>query len=195
MSTVSGSAAAAAPPPPVPTLSPPLGAHLARPEGTDLDLVHRWMNAPHVAQRWDQAWSRDRWAAALTEQLAGAYSRPFIVEHEGVPFAYVELYRAAQHPIAAQYRANPNDVGFHLAVGSVDHVRLGLGRAVLRAFAEAVLALDPDCRRIVAEPDARNAAVARMNEAAGMRYVRELVLPHKRASLFVLPRTDADLAV
>lgn len=185
----------AVPAPPLPTLSPPLAARPCAAHGADLDRVHGWMNAPHVARRWDQAWSLTRWADALRGQLAGSYSRPLVVSHEGVAFAYVELYRAAQHPIAEQYAADPFDVGFHLAIGSREHEGRGLGREVLRGVADAVFAIEPACRRVVAEPDVANAAVARMNEAAGMHFVRELVLPHKRAALFVLPRTPADLAV
>jgi len=56
------------------------------------------MNEPHVAQFWDQAWTAERWAGAIAGQLAGDHSRPHLVSHEGVPLAYVEIYRTPSDP-------------------------------------------------------------------------------------------------
>ncbi|MCP2260046.1 Protein N-acetyltransferase, RimJ/RimL family [Streptoalloteichus tenebrarius] len=180
-------------PPPVPVLAGPWRMRLARPEGEDLDLIHGWMNAPHVAPFWDQAWPRQRWADALAGQLAGTYSRPFVVDLDGEPFAYVELYRAARDVVAAHYDARPHDVGYHVAIGDKDRIGKGIGGKLFRAVIDGVFAAEPECARIVSEPDARNEAARRMDVKLGLHFLGEVDLPHKRAALFIYPRTPADV--
>ncbi|GAA4956502.1 GNAT family N-acetyltransferase [Streptomonospora halophila] len=183
-----GEAVLAAGPPPVPVLAPPYSARPAQPHGTDLDRVHAWMNLPHVAPFYDQAWSRGRWAEELAAQRAGTFSRPFVVSRDGADLAYVELYRAARDVVARHYDAEPHDIGFHIAIGDPGRTGRGVGKEILDAFAAAVFAADPDCRRILMEPDAANAAARRAAAKAGLAFLAEADLPHKRAALYVRAR-------
>ncbi|MFC9977667.1 GNAT family N-acetyltransferase [Spirillospora sp. NPDC127200] len=188
-----GPAVLAAGPPPVPELAAPFSCRVARPDGADLELIHRWMNLPHVAATYDQAWTRERWAAEIEGQLAGEFTRPFIVEYEGRPIAYVELYRAARDVVAGTYPALPHDVGFHIAIGETDSVGRGVGGRIFRAFIDGVFAAEPACTRIVSEPDAGNEIARKVDTKLGLRFLGEVDLPHKRAALFIYPRTEADL--
>ncbi|KIH96854.1 hypothetical protein LP52_22755 [Streptomonospora alba] len=183
-----GSDVLAVGPPPTPTLAPPYSARQAQPHGADLDAVHTWMNLPHVAPFYDQAWSREHWAEELASQRAGTFSRPFVVSSHGVDLAYVELYRAARDVIAWHYDAEPHDIGFHIAIGDPGETGRGVGKEILDAFAAAVFAADPRCRRILMEPDADNAAARRAARKAGLGFLAEVDLPHKRAALFVRTR-------
>ncbi|GAA3720852.1 RimJ/RimL family protein N-acetyltransferase [Spinactinospora alkalitolerans] len=180
-------------PPPVPVLAAPFSARTADPGGSDLDLVHAWMNRPHVAEFFGQAWSRRDWAGELAGQLAGTYSRPFVVARDGTDVGYVELYRAARDVIAGHYPADAGDIGLHIAIGSPGDTGRGLGPAIVGAFARALFAVDPACRRVMLEPDAANRAARSAALRAGMRLLGEIDLPHKRAALFVLPRTEEDV--
>ncbi|MBV2363769.1 acetyltransferase [Streptomonospora sp. NEAU-YY374] len=185
--TVAARVLAAGPPPEV-RPAPPFAARVARDHGADLDLVHAWMNRPHVAAFYDQAWSRERWGDELAAQRAGTFARPHIVGYEGADVAYVELYRAARDVVARHYAAEPHDVGLHIAIGAAERTGAGLGRRVIDAVAAAVFAADPECRRVVMEPDAANTAARRAAEGAGLRLLAEVDLPHKRAALLVRTR-------
>ncbi|WP_343233620.1 GNAT family N-acetyltransferase [Streptomonospora sp. PA3] len=178
----------AAGPPPEPEPAAPYAARPARPHGADLETVHAWMHLPHVAPFFDQAWSRERWAEEIAAQRAGTFSRPFIVSRDGADLAYVELYRAARDVVAPHYDADPHDIGFHIAIGDPGAIGRGVGAEILDAFAAAVFAADPACRRIVMEPDAGNAAACRAARKAGLAFITEADLPHKRAALFVRAR-------
>ncbi|QBI54646.1 GNAT family N-acetyltransferase [Streptomonospora litoralis] len=175
-------------PPPEPRLAPPFAARVAQPHGADLDTVHRWMHLPHVAPFYDQAWSRQRWAEEIASQRAGTFSRPFLVSRDGTDIAYVELYRAARDVIAPHYAADRHDIGFHIAIGDADATGHGVGKQILDAFADAVFSTDPDCNRILMEPDADNAAACRAARKAGLGFLAEVDLPHKRAALFIRAR-------
>lgn len=178
---------------PTPSVVAPWCVRLVRPDGVDLEIVYRWMNEPHVAKYWNQAWSRDRWSEHLAAQLAGLDSRPFLVEYTGRPMAYVELYRAASHPVAAHYNVDQHDIGLHIAIGELDLTGRGFGRLICKSLIEAILVQSGACRRIIAEPDVRNNAACRLFQALGMHRVGEVDLTYKRAVLFVFARSPSDV--
>ena len=82
--------------PPVPGLPMPWDARVARPDGYDLHLVHRWNQAPHVAAFRRQAWTVPQWERRLAELLAGDDVRPVLISWHGRPVIYAEVYRAVQ---------------------------------------------------------------------------------------------------
>ncbi|RKN08371.1 GNAT family N-acetyltransferase [Streptomyces radicis] len=176
------------PGPPLPRLGNPWSARVAAARGADLDLVHRWMARPHVAAFWHQAWTRAAWADELAAQRAGSHSLPCLIDRDGTPLAYVEIYRVARDRLAAHYPYAPHDLGVHIAIGDRDHLGRGLGRALLAALAHGLFEADPDCARVVAEPDERNIPSTRAFTAAGYRHSGTIHLPEKTARLLIHPR-------
>lgn len=177
-------AVVAAGPPPLPVLAPPWSIRALSASGDDPALVSRWMNEPHVDLFWEQAWSPERWASAIGEQLAGDHSRPCLVSHEGVPLAYVEIYRTPRDVVGLQYDADPYDLGIHLAIGDRARTGRGLGRALVRAVARGLAAADPRVRRVFADPDERHAMARRMFQGAGFHSLGLSDLGHKTAALY-----------
>lgn len=181
------------PPPPLPVLDKPWSVRVMAAEGRDLDMIHDWMLRPHVETNWDQGWTRETWRATLREQLEGDHSRPCLFLEGGTPLAYLEIYRVVRDRLAALYPYRDHDLGVHIAIG--DHARIGrgLGRRILRGVAEGLLAADPECTRVVAEPDVKNDASIKAFTAAGFRHRGAVAFPHKTSALMVHPRTEADL--
>ncbi|MGA5420256.1 GNAT family N-acetyltransferase [Streptomyces lavendulocolor] len=191
--TPAQSAARTVPGPPLPLLPAPWSARVARAEGADLDLVHGWMQSAHIDAFWHQAWSRTRWYEEIAGHLAGDAILPVLVDLDGRPLAYLEVYRVVRDRLAGHYAELPHDLGVHIAIGEEGRTGQGLGRALLRAVAEGLLAADPDCARVVAEPDVANAPSLRAFEAAGFRPAGEVVFPDKTAALMVHPRREEDM--
>jgi len=154
----------------------------------DPELVHRWMHAEHVAVNWNQAWTRQRWYDELRTQLTGAHSVPCLVSRDGREIAYVELYRVVRDKLGDCYPLHPRDLGVHIAIGEPDAIGRGLGSSLLRAVARGLLAADPECRRVVAEPNVHNAASVAAFGKAGFHRAREVGLPGKNSALMVHPR-------
>ncbi|MGQ0626043.1 MAG: GNAT family N-acetyltransferase [Sporichthyaceae bacterium] len=180
-------------PPPVPALSQDWTARLVRPDGPDLELLHTWMHRPHVATRWEQAWSRASWSAALTAQLAGEHSRPWIIsgpcEGRRRDLAYVEIYRPARDVLAEHYDADPHDLGVHLAIGEEELTGQGLGTVIVAEISNALLRAEAACTRIVADPEAAHLAARAMFTRAAFVLHAEVDLPHKRAALMLRLRS------
>jgi RimJ/RimL family protein N-acetyltransferase len=170
-------------PPPTPVLAPPWGLAAVEPAGAGLDLVHRWMSEPHVAEFWGQNWPRRDWAEEVRRQLAGDHSRPWTVSYEGAPVAYVEVYRASRDVLADHYPAAPHDLGVHIAIGDHRRTGRGLGPRVLRAVSDALFRADARCEAVVGDPDAAHGVARRAFAAAGFVPVAEVDLPHKRAAI------------
>lgn len=182
-------------PPPLPAVAAPWSIRAARAEGADLLRVHAWMSTAHVAAAWNQAWSVSRWQAELTRQLAETHSLPCLAALHDTPIAYLEIYRVARDRLADHYPVRPHDLGVHVAIGDPAGCGRGHGTALLRVVADGLLAADPACTRVVAEPDKRNEASQKAFARAGFRRAGPVRLPHKTAALLVRPRTDADLPV
>ncbi|MEU6114408.1 GNAT family N-acetyltransferase [Streptomyces sp. NPDC047117] len=181
------------PGPPLPRLDAPFSARVARADGADVDLVHGWNQQPHVAAFWHQAWPRERWVEEIAGHLAGDAILPCLISLDDQPIAYVEVYRVLHDRLAEHYPHAPHDLGVHIAIGDVSRTGQGLGRQILRAVAEGLLAADPRCRRVIAEPDAGNAPSIKAFHAAGFRPAGEVVLPDKTAAFVVHPRGEEDM--
>ena len=178
----------AAGPPPVPEVRSPWQIRVADPD-RDAGLIAGWMALPHVEKFWEQAWPVGRWAAVLRHQLAGECTRPLIAARDGVPLAYLEVYRTPRDVVGRHYPADPYDLGVHIAVGPRSATGRGLGRELVAGLAEGLFAADPRCSRVVADPDVRHLMARRMFAGAGFEPLAEADLGHKRAALLARPRT------
>ncbi|MFI6531701.1 GNAT family N-acetyltransferase [Nonomuraea sp. NPDC050547] len=180
-------------PPPLPVTGVRWQVTLVDSQAGDAEIVHTWMNEPHVATAWDQAWPLERWSAELGRQLGGDHSRPCLAHLGGEPVAYLEIYRVARDRLAPLYPHRPGDLGVHVAIGAPGNIGRGLGRDLLRTVADGLLAADDSCTRVVAEPNILNTASIRAFTAAGFHRAGEVTMPHKIAALMVRPRDEGDL--
>jgi RimJ/RimL family protein N-acetyltransferase len=147
-----------------------------------VELVHGWMNEPHVAQWWDLAVG----PAEVRAYLSGLrHLKPWIAYADGVPFGYVETYVVAEDPLAEHYRAQPGDQGFHLFVGEPAFLGTAASRELGRVVVERLL---EEGERVVCEPDVRNGRMLAYCHALGGEVRAELDLPDKRAALVVWER-------
>lgn len=175
------------PGPPVPELDPPNSVRVADP-ARDAELITEWMNRPHLAEAWEYDWPVERWRRHLQAQVDGSYSLPLIVSLKGIDRGYLEVYRAAKDSIADRYDSQPHDLGFHAAIADLELVNRGLGPMLLPKVMASVLAADPQCERIMFDPDHRNTAARRLCEFAGCRFLGEHDMSNRRMALYSLER-------
>jgi acetyl CoA:N6-hydroxylysine acetyl transferase len=154
----------------------------------DLELVHGWMHQPHVVPFWQLDVHRAELAGYLETVAGHAHQQPLIGCVDGVPVSYWEVYWAARDPLADHYPAEDHDQGVHLLVGPLELTGRGLGRRLLDAVVGWQLAREPRTRRIVAEPDIRNARMIHVFERCGFVREADVELPEKRAALMVRHR-------
>ena len=175
-----------APGPPVPRLLPPSKIRVAT--GDDAGMIAEWMNRPHLAKAWEYDWPVQRWRKHLKAQLEGDYSLPLVLSIGGVARGYLEIYRAAKDSIADRYDSKPHDLGLHGAIADEELVNRGLGPMLLPKIVASVLTADPDCERIMFDPDHRNTTVRGLCEFAGCRFLGEHEMSNRRMALYALNR-------
>ncbi|MGV9800426.1 GNAT family N-acetyltransferase [Mycobacterium sp. NPDC003449] len=181
----------AVPAPPVPVVEEPYGIRLVDADA-DAEMVSEWMNRPHLVEAWEYPWPPERWRRYLRAQLDGEYSRPLIANLRGKPAGYIELYRAAKDSIAPRYDADPHDIGLHAAIADLHLVNRGIAPFLLPRVVASVFELEPDCRRIMFDPDHRNTGARRVCEWAGCTFLGEHEMSNRRMALYALPRTPED---
>lgn len=173
--------------PPLPPRAGPFVLRAARPHGPDLHTVAGWMRRPEVIRFFGQPWPDERWARELATHGPGSGTVAVLAERaddpDAGPVGYLELYRPAAHALARSFPVAPDDLGVHVCVGA-EH-RRGTGAALLDAVATALAGADPACRRVLAEPDARNAAARGAFRRAGFTEAGRIALPHKDAAIMV----------
>ncbi|QOD45271.1 GNAT family N-acetyltransferase [Clavibacter zhangzhiyongii] len=160
------------------------------PDG-DAALVHAWVAAPR-ARFWQMEHATLDDVRAEYAGLAADPSRAaWIGLHDGAPAFLVEAYDPADDPVGAHLDPLPGDRGMHLLVAPPAGDPLpGFTTAVMRHVV-AHLLRDPGVRRLVVEPDVRNAAIQRLNARLGFRPLRVVDLGTKQALLSVVDRDDA----
>ena len=145
----------------------------------DLELVHRWMQQPHVRPWWELGGSIEVVRVFLRAQAALAHLDQWIVtDDERHPVAYVETYRVPDDPLAELYDAQPGDRGFHLLVGPPELLGSGLAQTLVSHLVTRLLD-QYAISRIVCEPDARNTRMLAVCRALGGREIARLELPDR----------------
>lgn len=157
----------------------------------DLDTFHHWHNQPRVADLWELNQSKGDLHQYMERGLKDSHQIPLILEFNGQPVGYFEVYWAIDDRIAPYYECEQYDRGFHFLIGE----RSFLGRHKTDAAIGAVMHLiyldEPRTQRIVAEPRADNKLVMKCAErVAGWRFIKEFDFPHKRAALLMANRSD-----
>lgn len=180
------------PPPSKADVPAPYSFRLADPDA-DAEMIAEWMSRPHLAKAWEYVWPASRWRRYLSAQLQGRYSRPFIGSMDGQDHAYLELYRAAKDSIATRYEWDPHDLGLHAGIANLEIMNRGVAQFLLPHFVASVLTDDPQCRRIMFDPDHRNTMARRFCESSGCVFLGEHDMANRRMALYALPRTPADV--
>jgi aminoglycoside 6'-N-acetyltransferase len=127
----------------------------------DLPLIRRWLETPHVAEWWHDP-------VEQFELVSGDLGHPdmaqFIVATQTRPFAYLQCYNISAWN--AGFGAQPEATrGLDQFIGEPDMIERGHGSALVRAFAEELLANGTP--RVVIDPDPTNARAIRAYEKAG----------------------------
>ena len=146
---------------------------------TDLPLIRRWLETPHVSQWWHDP-------AEQFELVSGDLDHPdmaqYIVASDRRPFAYLQCYKLSDWDTG--FGPQPHGTrGLDQFIGEADMLGRGHGSAFIRAFTQRLLATGTP--RVVIDPDPANARAIRAYEKAGFEKDRIVETPDGAALLMV----------
>ena len=150
---------------------------------SDLALMHRWLNAPHV-RRWWYAEGTSR-AEIEEKYLPGIgdreETRRFVILHENEPVGYIQSYRisAEDDETYARLVDVEDSAGVDLFIGEMEYLHRGLGRHVIRRFLSEQVFSDPGVKVCVIGPEPKNAAAIRAYEKAGFKVLQDHPRPRR----------------
>ena len=159
----------------------PRGLSFRRLRALDLDLMHRWLNTPHV-WRW---WYAEGTSHAEIEEhyLPGIEGRDatklFLILHDDEPIGFIQSYRiSAEDDEAYASLVDVKDsAGVDLFIGEAAYVHRGLGHHVIRRFLAEHVFSDPNVEVCVIGPEPGNTAAIRAYEKAGFRFFKTIRVP------------------
>ncbi|WKX69103.1 GNAT family N-acetyltransferase [Streptomyces sp. XD-27] len=166
----------------------------------DIDVIHAWV-AQDRARFWGMAEAGHQRVLEIYEHLDSLTTHhAYLVHRDDEPVALLQTYEPGEDRVGEVYDVEPGDIGVHLLIGpAAGAARSGFTAALLPALIAYLLA-DPERRRIVVDPDARNEkAIARMSRTGFVMgpevvlpevVLPEVRIPEKRARLGFLHRDD-----
>ncbi len=160
----------------------------------DAEQVYAWSRRPHVREFWqDLGDNRVDVGEYLLAKIILEHLNPYIIVIDGTDAGYAELYDYNRDPVAQIFPGEDGDRGWHIFLG--EERFLGTGHAMHAGHAIlATLFEHENCRRVLCEPDERNARMLRFVQKLGHRPIGTAVLPDKIATILACRREDfADL--
>ncbi len=148
----------------------------------DIDLLHKWLNAPHVAEWFDGAVSLEAVQRKYIEKIRSDWQQAFIVYQADIPFGYVQSYRASRAGPGWWPDVDEQTVGIDQFIGELSFLGCGMGTLMVREFSSWLLA-QPTVSRVIADPDLNNEGAIRCYRKAGFVDVGLVDTPKGRALL------------
>ncbi|MEU9716032.1 GNAT family N-acetyltransferase [Streptomyces sp. NPDC047976] len=160
----------------------------------DSALIHSWVTEER-ARFWGMAEAGRELVQEIYEDVDRRTTHhAFMVSRDGEPVALFQTYECAEDRVSECYEVLPGDVGVHLLIGpSHGGVQHGFTGALMTVFIAYVFS-DPATRRVVGEPDARNAKAIALLERTGFELGPEVELPEIDLPEVYLPAKPARLA-
>ncbi|MGP5119193.1 GNAT family N-acetyltransferase [Psychrobacter alimentarius] len=155
----------------------------------DMPMLYQWMHAEHVVEQWQLHLPMSQLQVHFEKMLADDHQRLYIVLCEDVPIGYVEIYEGARDRLSHYYKAEENDMGWHLLLGDTAVVGKGYLKPTVMMLSKFIFE-HTDAKKIVGEPDSKVEAYKWVADGFAYQLQRLIDMPEKKASLYFCNRDD-----
>lgn len=150
----------------------------------DLDTFHLWHNQSRVSFFWELNKPKEELRDYIVKGLKDPHQHPIMVEIDGDPVGYYELYWVREDRLGPYYESDAFDRGFHFLIGNKNYLGHKTTDSIIKCGLHLMFLDDARTRRIMAEPRHDNQKVLKYAEASiGWRKVKIFDFPHKRSWL------------
>lgn len=139
---------------------------------SDLPLLFKWINEPHVKQWWGDDGSWEEFRLRYSNNIQTDDSFPYIVSLHETPIGYINYWTTESDPDFRNLFP-PGSVGTDQFIGVKSILGKGYGSKFVRAFTDWLLER-PDIHVVMTDPDFANLPAIRCYEKAGFQKIREM---------------------
>ncbi len=158
----------------------------------DLPLLHRWLNAPHILEWWNQP------GPTLEEVMEKYLPRvrgetdvsAYIMLRNGEAVGYVQTYPVQDG--AWGLRITTVAIGLDMFIGEPECLHRGLGSTLLLQFLKDVVFSNDEIAHCFADPVCRNSAAVRAFAKAGFRHLKTVLSPETPDLVCLMCATRSD---
>jgi uncharacterized cupin superfamily protein/RimJ/RimL family protein N-acetyltransferase len=149
---------------------------------SDLELLHDWLQRPHVAEMWGEVPDLDGLRKKFQPHIHSENVFGYIASLKGSPFAYVQAYNAATIGEGWWPDARPGTWGIDQFLANETDLGKGFGTQLVQQFCKFVFQAHA-AKTIITDPTPKNARAIRCYEKAGFYKVGIINTPDGRALL------------
>ncbi len=177
----------------------PTGISFRELRSSDLELMHRWLNAPHVRRWWyAEGTSYTEIENEYLPYIEGRDSaKPFVILHENKPIGYIQSYRISAEDDEGYASLVDVDAsaGVDLFIGEAEYLHRDLGRHIIQNFLSEHIFSDPEIEVCVIGPEPKNTAAIRAYEKAGFRFFKTIQVPTEPEPEYLMKLTREEFEV
>jgi aminoglycoside 6'-N-acetyltransferase len=129
---------------------------------SDLPMILQWLQTPEVRRWWGDPETE---YALLLEDLDEPGMRQWIVEWNGHPFAYIQVYEPSRWPQSHLMNLPTDSLAIDTFIGEPEMLGIGNGGRYLRVFAQMLI--DEGASTVAINPAADNHRARRAYARAG----------------------------
>lgn len=145
---------------------------------SDLPVMYRWLNTPHVSKWYGEGPSQREVVEEYTPYIAGSEPvEPYLILYDDSPIGYIQTYPISHDEEYARLVDVEDSAGVDLFIGEVEYLYRGLGASILRRFLRVVVFNNADVKTCVIGPEPKNTAAVRAYEKSGFRYFKTIQVP------------------
>ena len=149
-----------------------------------LDLFVKWQNTPRVSNFWELNQSKSELQDYIYRLKADPHIHPVILNYEGKPIGYFELYWCLEDRLAPYYDVKTYDRGMHLLIGEEKYLGFKYTYTAWTALQHFLFLDEPRSSCVMLEPRADNENLLKYVDVfENICIEKEFEFPHKTAKL------------
>jgi RimJ/RimL family protein N-acetyltransferase len=165
---------------------------------SDLPMLHRWFNTPHVSEWWEIDGNRypslDEVKKHYSPRITGSERVDvYLIIHDGMPIGMVQSYKLDDEPAEkANFGLDRNCAGIDMLIGDKDYIHRGLGSGIIREFLKEIVFKEYDVDRCIVDPYVKNEIAIKAYKKAGFKYLKTVWYEKesKREHIFSIDREE-----